>query len=299
MGHHHHHHHGHDHHHHATGNIKFAFFLNLGFAVLELIGGFFVNSVAIMSDALHDFGDAFTLGISYFLQRKSEQAGNARYTYGYKRYSVAGAILTSLILILGAVFVLTEAVERLLNPEMPDPYGMLLFALLGLAVNGAAFFRLRGGYNLNQRAVSLHMLEDLLGWSAVLLGSIILLFVEWPWLDPLLSIGISCYMLINAVKNAWSATKILLQENPLATELDKVKEQVLLLNDVQDVHQLKVWSLDGAHHVLSAHVVVESIKEPTAVAALKQQIRQLLEPFAITEATLELEQAGEKCTMQV
>ncbi|MFD2247596.1 cation diffusion facilitator family transporter [Pontibacter ruber] len=299
MGHHHHHHGHHHHHHHATGNIRFAFFLNLGFAILELIGGFFVNSVAIMSDALHDFGDAFTLGVSYFLQRKSEQAGNTRYTYGYKRYSVAGAILTSVILILGSVFVLSEAFERLRSPEMPDPYGMLLFAILGLAVNGAAFFRLRGGHNLNQRAVSLHMLEDLLGWAAVLVVSILLFFVEWPWLDPLLSIGISCFMLFNAVKNTWSAFKILLQENPLATELDKVKEQVLSVSDVQEVHQLKVWSLDGEHHVLSAHVVVESIKEPTAVAALKQQIRHLLEPFAITDATLELEQAGEQCTMKV
>ncbi|WP_276498956.1 cation diffusion facilitator family transporter [Pontibacter litorisediminis] len=296
---HHHHHHGHHHHHHVTGNIRFAFFLNLGFAILELIGGFFVNSVAIMSDALHDFGDAFTLGVSYFLQRKSEQAGNARYTYGYKRYSVAGAVLTSLILILGSVFVLTEAVDRLLNPEMPNPYGMLLFALLGLAVNGAAFFRLRGGHNLNQRAVSLHMLEDLLGWAAVLIVSIILFFVEWPWLDPLLSVGISCFMLLNAARNAWSAFKVLLQENPLASELHKVKEQVLSVSTVQGVHQLKVWSLDGEHHVLSAHVVVESTAEPTAVAALKQQIRHILEPFAITEATLELEQAGERCTLHV
>ncbi len=252
-----------------------------------------------MSDALHDFGDAFTLGMSYFLQCKSEQAGNAKYTYGYKRYSVAGALLTSVILILGSVFVLTEAFERLLNPEMPDPYGMLLFAIVGLAVNGAAFFRLRGGHNLNQRAVSLHMLEDLLGWLAVMLGSIILLFFELPWLDPLLSVGISLFMLYSAGKNAWSAFKILLQENPLATDLEKVKEQMLTLPNVQDIHQLKVWSLDGEHHVLSAHVMVAGIKEPDAIAALKQEIRNTLKPFAITDATLELEQAGEVCTMKL
>lgn len=296
MGHHHHH---HGHHHHATGNIRYAFFLNLGFAIVELIGGFFVNSVAIMSDALHDFGDAFTLGVSYFLQRKSEQQGNERYTYGYKRYSVAGALLTSLILITGSVFVLSEATERLLSPEMPDPYGMLLFAIVGLGVNGAAFFRLRGGHNLNQRAVSLHMLEDLLGWAAVLVASVVLLFFEWPWLDALLSIGIALFMLVNAVKGAWAALKVLLQENPLATELDAVKAQVLSVTNVQDVHQLKVWSLDGEHHILSAHVVVESVKEPTAMAALKQEIRNTLKPFAITDATLELEHAGERCKMNV
>ncbi|NDK55755.1 cation diffusion facilitator family transporter [Pontibacter fetidus] len=296
MGHHHHH---HGHHRPATGNIRFAFFLNLGFAIVELIGGFFVNSVAIMSDALHDFGDAFTLGVSYFLQRKSEQHGNERYTYGYKRYSVAGALLTSVILITGSVFVLSEATERLLRPEMPDPYGMLLFAIVGLGVNGAAFFRLRGGHNLNQRAVSLHMLEDLLGWAAVLVASVLLLFFEWPWLDALLSIGIALFMLVNAVKGAWSALKVLLQENPLATELNAVKAQLLSVTNVQDVHQLKLWSLDGEHHVLSAHVVVESVKEPTAIAALKQEIRNILKPFAITDATLELEHAGERCKMNV
>ncbi|MBB6612653.1 cation transporter [Pontibacter sp. Tf4] len=296
MGHHHPH---HGHHHHATGNIRFAFFLNLGFAVVELIGGFFVNSVAIMSDALHDFGDAFTLGVSYFLQRKSEQQGNERYTYGYKRYSVAGALVTSLVLITGSVFVLSEATERLLNPEMPDPYGMLLFAIVGLAVNCAAFFRLRGGHNLNQRAVSLHMLEDLLGWAAVLVASVVLLFFEWPWLDALLSMGIALFMLVNAGKGAWASIKVLLQENPLASELSAIKAQVLSVGNVQEVHQLKVWSLDGEHHVLSAHVVVETIKEPTAMAALKQEIRYLLAPFAITEATLELELAGEQCTMKL
>ncbi|AKD05872.1 cation diffusion facilitator family transporter [Pontibacter korlensis] len=284
------------HHHHATGNIKFAFFLNLGFAVLELIGGFFVNSVAIMSDALHDFGDAFTLGVSYFLQRKSEQGADENYTYGYKRYSVAGALLTALILIGGSGFVLAEATERLLNPTMLNPYGMLLFALLGVAVNGAAFFRLRGGHHLNQRAVSLHMLEDLLGWVAVLVVSVVLMFFPLPWLDPLLSIGISLFMLFNALKNAWASIKVLLQVNPLAPKLDKVKEQLLNLESVADVHALRVWSLDGEHHVLTAHVVSKGCYMPEAGAGLKQQIRSILQGFGISDATLELERQEELCS---
>ncbi|ARS35848.1 cation diffusion facilitator family transporter [Pontibacter actiniarum] len=298
MGHHHHHHHGH-HHHHATGNIKFAFFLNLGFAVLELVGGFFVNSVAIMSDALHDFGDSLALGMAYFLQRKSEQEGNARYTYGYKRYSVAGALLTSLILIVGAGFIVAEAVERLLDPAMPEPLGMLAFAILGIAVNGAAFFKLQGGFNLNQKAVSLHMLEDLLGWVAVLIVSVVLLFFELPWLDPLLSVGISLFMLVHALRNAFAALKVLLQANPLADRLEQVRAQLLALQPVLGVHQLRVWSLDGEHHVLSAHVVVAAVGEPDAAATLKNEIRNALKPFSITEVTLELEQAEERCALQV
>ncbi|PRY02936.1 cobalt-zinc-cadmium efflux system protein [Pontibacter ummariensis] len=294
----HHHHHGHAHHHHATGNIKFAFILNLGFALLELIGGFFVNSVAIMSDALHDFGDAFALGLTYFLQRKSEKPGNPTYTYGYKRYSVAGALVTSLILILGAGFVITEAVERLLNPSMPEPMGMLLFAILGIVVNGAAFFKLKGGINLNQRAVSLHMLEDLLGWVTVLVASIILLFFELPWLDPLLSVAISLYMLVHAFQNAWAALQVLLQANPLGFSLEKVKEQVLALKNVQDIHELRLWSLDGEHHVLSAHLVVSQVQEPQALSALKQQISQVLNAFSITEVTLELEHETEVCRLE-
>lgn len=286
------HHHHHGHHHHATGNIGFAFFLNLGFAVLELIGGFFVNSVAIMSDALHDFGDAFALGVSYFLQRKSEQKGNATYTYGYKRYSVAGALLTSLVLTLGSVYVLQEALERLLNPEMPDAQGMLLFALLGLAVNGAAFLKLRGGHNLNQKAVSLHMLEDLLGWAAVLVVSVVLMFFELPRLDPLLSIGIAVFMLVNAGRNGWAATRVLLQANPLHTKLATLREQVLSLTSVQDVHQVRVWSLDGEHHVLTAHVVLQQEQEWPLI---KKEVKEKLRPYGIQEVTLELEWVGEKC----
>ncbi|PRY06406.1 cobalt-zinc-cadmium efflux system protein [Pontibacter ummariensis] len=299
MGHHHHHHHGPHHYNPATGNIRFAFFLNLGFALLELIGGFFVNSMAIMSDALHDFGDAFALGLTYFLQRKSGQEGNENYTYGYKRYSVAGALLTSLILLAGAGFVITEAAQRLLQPTMPEPLGMLLFAVLGILVNGEAFFRLKGGGNLNQRAVSLHMLEDLLGWLAVLVASIVLLFFELPWLDPLLSLAISVYMLLHAVKSAWAALKVFLQANPLSNRLEEVKGKLLALDTVRDVHQLRVWSLDGEHHVLSAHVVVSEAQKPAAVAALKSGIRNALKPFAITDVTLELELEAERCAHRV
>ncbi len=257
-----------------------------------------MNSVAIMSDALHDFGDAIALGLTYFLQRKSEQPGNQSYTYGYKRYSVAGALLTSLILIVGSGFVITEAVERLQDPSMPEPVGMLLFAILGIAVNGAAFFKLRGGINLNQRAVSLHMLEDLLGWAAVLVASVILMFFELPWLDPLLSIAISVYMLAHAFKNAWASVKVLLQANLLDQHVEQVKAQVLSLQHVRDIHALRLWSLDGEHHVLSAHLVVADVDEPEATAFLKQQIRKTLNTFSITEVTLELEHETEACQMR-
>ncbi|WP_363322050.1 cation diffusion facilitator family transporter [uncultured Pontibacter sp.] len=168
-------------------------------------------------------------------------------------------------------------------------------AILGVAVNGAAFFRLRGGHNLNQRAVSLHMLEDLLGWVAVLVVSVVLMFFPLPWLDPLLSIGISLFMLFNAFKTAWASVKVLLQENPLAPKLDSLKEQILASGLVQEVHQLRVWSLDGEHHVLTAHVVTNKLDSPEMAALLKQKVRTSLKAFGITEVTLELEHQQEKC----
>jgi cobalt-zinc-cadmium efflux system protein len=278
----------------STGNITIAFFLNLIFAVVELIGGFFTNSIAIMSDALHDFGDSFSLGVAWYLQKLSNRGRDRFYSYGYKRFSLLGAIFISVVLIVGSVFVIRESAVRLLSPEETNAKGMFLFAILGIAVNGFAVLRLRKGTSFNERSVSLHLLEDVLGWLAVLLVSIIMMFVDLPILDPILSIGISIWVLSNVYNNLKSTFKVLLQEIPQDVEIEKLKVALLNVKGIISLHDLHLWTLDGENHILTIHVVIED-NVIMQQQSLKIQIRKLCEQFKIEHVTIEFETGEESC----
>ena len=194
------HNHNHSHHHEDVKNIKVAFSLNLMFTIIEFVGGFLTNSMAILSDAVHDLGDSFSLGLSWYFQKIAKRPRTKNYTYGYKRFSLLGAIINSVILVVGSVLILMNAIPRLFHPQQPDVKGMLLLAVLGVIVNGAAVLRLRKGRSLNERVVSPHLLEDVLGWLAVLVGAGIMYFVDAPFIDPLLSIAISAFILFNVYR---------------------------------------------------------------------------------------------------
>ena len=180
--------------------ILVAFLLNLFFSVFEFIGGIFTGSVAIASDALHDLGDAVGIGFSWFLERKSKQKPNSRYTYGYGRFSVMGGLLTTAILLMGSVAVIIGAVERLVRPAPIHSDGMIVFAVIGAAVNIAAAWFTREGDSLNQKAVNLHMLEDVLGWLVVLVGAVVIRFTGFTMIDPILSIAVAAFILFNALR---------------------------------------------------------------------------------------------------
>ena len=191
-----HHHHGH-HHHHDTENISTAFFLNLAFTIIEIIGGLMTNSVSIMSDALHDLGDSLSLGLAWYFQKVAKKGRDKTFSYGYKRFSVLGAMINAIVLVIGSVFILQESIPRLWQPETPNAQGMFWLAILGILVNGAAVLKLKKGTSLNEKVISLHLLEDVLGWAAVLIGSVLMYFFDLPIIDPLLSIGIAFFILTN------------------------------------------------------------------------------------------------------
>lgn len=230
----------HDHSHQATGNIRFAFFLNLGFTIIEIIGGLLTNSVAILSDALHDFGDSISLGLAWYFQKLSRKGSNARYTYGYKRFSLIGALANSLILVAGSLFILSETIPRLIHPQPANEKGMFVLAILGIAVNGLAVLRLKKGNSLNERVVSLHLLEDVLGWAAILVGSVLMFFFDWPFIDPLLSILISIYILVHVSQSIRESMRILLQATPESVDIRHIRERILLLPGISDVHDMHV-----------------------------------------------------------
>ncbi len=291
---HHHHHHGH-HHHGADRRIGIAFGLNLVFTVIEFVGGWLTNSTAILADAVHDLGDSLSIGLGWLLARLGRRPASGRYTYGYQRLSLLGALINALVLIAGSLWVLSEAIPRLADPPMPHAVGMTWLAVLGIVVNGAAAWSLHGGRSLNERVLNWHLLEDVLGWVAVLVVGIVLQFADWPILDPLLSIAFTLFILFNVLRNLRETVQLFLQGVPDDSLADTVRDKLLALPHVVDVHHLHLWSLDGEHHVLTAHLVLDSPISAERQREIKEAIRETCRDCDIGHTTIELEQADETC----
>lgn len=271
-------------------NILIAFLLNLFFSLFEFVGGVFTGSVAIVSDAVHDIGDAASIGISYFLEKKSRKKPDDVYTYGYLRYSVIGSVITTLILLFGSLVVIYNAVLRIIEPTKINYDGMIIFAVVGVAVNFCAAFFTREGDSLNQKAVNLHMLEDVLGWAVVLVGAIVMRFTEFALIDPIMSIGVAVFILINATKNLKEAIDLFLEKTPCGIDIKEIKEHLIELDGVIDVHHIHVWSMDGQVTFATMHVVTNS-----EAHSIKEKIREELLEHGISHATLELEAENEHC----
>jgi cobalt-zinc-cadmium efflux system protein len=286
-----------EHHHHNSNNLKTAFFLNLGFTLFEAIGGFYVNSVAILSDAVHDLGDSISLGLSWYLHKKSQKSSSNSFSFGYARFSLLGALINAVVLIAGTLYVISEAVERLFQPETSNATGMLVFALVGVAVNGYAAYKVSAGKSLNERVVSWHLLEDVLGWVAVLIVAIILHFYQTPYLDPALSLLIAAYVLFNVVKRLKETLYVFLQGVPQQIEVDKLKADLLSIPEVEDVHHLHLWSLDGEKHVLTTHVKLKNIQALSTLLAVKKAFREKLKPYPLEHHTIEVELKEENCRL--
>lgn len=284
----------------STGkrNILFAFLLNFGFACIEFAGGLLTNSVAILSDALHDLGDSISLLIAWYLAKKSGRKGDRKFSFGYKRFSLLGALLNSLILIAGAVYVLSEAIPRVIAPEPVKATGMLVLAILGICVNGAAVFIMKGGKSINERVVTWHLMEDVLGWAAVLIVSIVFHFADVYILDPLLSIIITLYILYNVFKNLRETVFIFLQGVPKEFSIDDIENDMKAIDGVKSVHHTHIWSLDGEHHVVTSHVVIEQNSTREQAVHIKTQIKRLLQRHSINHLTIEVEYENEDCYMR-
>ena len=255
-------------------NILVAFLLNLAFSLFELVGGMFTHSVAILSDAVHDFGDAVSIGISYFLEKKSHTAVDETHTYGYLRYSVLGGLISTVILILGSGVMLKESIERLFHPVAVDYRGMLLLAVVGVAVNLVAAFVTREGDSLNQKSVNLHMLEDVLGWAVVLVGAVIMNVTDCAALDALMSIGVAVFILVCAVKNLAEIVNLFLEKTPADVDIAHLKEELCRIEGVQEVHHLHIRSMDGVHHYATLHIVTETADLPALKAAVRAELAE-------------------------
>jgi len=261
--------------------LKAIYYLNLAFTIIEIIGGLYTNSLAILSDAVHDLGDSLSLGLSWYFQRLSKKGRTKTFSYGYKRFSLLGAIINSIVLIVGSIFILTKAIPELFNPGETDVQGMLYLAILGIVVNGAAVFNLRKGDSLNEKIVSLHLLEDVLGWVAVLIGSIIMMYIDTPFIDPLLSVLISLFVLYNVYKNLRKSLLVILQGIPEDVSLDEIRGKLKGISEITDVHGNHVWSLDGQYNILTIHLRLNQDYKLSEQAEIKEKVKSQLEDESI------------------
>ena len=289
---------GHEHHHEDVKNIKVAFFLNLFFTLFEIAGGFFTNSMAILSDAVHDLGDCLSLGMAWYFQKISRKRSDNSFSYGYKRFSLLGAIINSIVLTVGSIFILTEAIPRIFHPEKTQAAGMFFLAIVGVLVNGLAFFRLKKGSSLNEKVVSLHFLEDVLGWVAILVGAIIMYFFNVHLIDPVLSVGIAIFILFNVYKNIRQTLHIILQGIPVDIDVAELTEQLQQFKGIENVHDLHVWSVDGNYNVLTIHIVMANSLDIQEITELKVKIRNSLKIKGIQHATIEFETRDEQCDFE-
>jgi len=288
---------GHNHsHHHSTGNIKVAFFINLAFTLIELVGGMFTNSIAIVSDALHDLGDSFALGLAWYLEKKaSSEKTSTTFTFGYARFRLLGALINALILVGGSIYILIEAAGRFQNPEPVKSLWMMGIAIIGVAANSYAAWRTRGSKSLNEKVISWHLLEDVLGWVAVLIVSIILQFKDWYFLDPALSIGVTVFILIGVGRRLWETIYLLLQGVPSNIKLGEIESLLQNVEQVKSVHHTHVWSLDGEHHVLTSHLVLKDITAYDQVDAVRQKALSALSQYEFAHHTIQVEMDEGTC----
>jgi cobalt-zinc-cadmium efflux system protein len=278
-------------------NIKLAFFLNLSFTVIEIIGGIMTNSVAIMSDALHDLGDSLSIGLSWILERIATKQKTKRFTYGFRRFSLLAALINALVLIIGSFMILSIAIPRILNPESTNARGMFLLSILGIAINGYAAYKVAKGKTMNEKVISWHLFEDVLGWVAVLIVSVVMMFTDIAILDPILSVIITLYILWNIVKKLRSTIVLFLQGTPTSLDTVAIENELKKYKGIKNIHDTHIWSLDGENHILSTHIVVNKGSKKDDIIKIKCELKEMLNKLSIKHTTLEIEFEDEDCKL--
>ncbi len=266
-------------------NILIAFILNLSFSLLEIIGGFITNSISILSGAVHDLADAASIGISYYLEKKSKHKPNYKYTYGYVRYSTLAAFITTIILLSGSLFVIYNAINRLFNPIDINYDGMIIIAFIGILFNIIAVYKTKGGHSLNQEAVNLHLLQDALSWIIVLIGSILIKFTKINYIDSIMSLVISIYIIIHSLKHLKIILDLFLEKTPNNVNIRKIKKELLENKNIISIDHIHVWSLDGYNNYATLHAIINNDE----VENMKEYIKDYLKKENISHSTIEIE----------
>ena len=270
----------------AKYTVWIAFFLNLSYAIVEFIAGGIFGSSAVLADSVHDLGDAIAIGISALLETISNREEDRHYTLGYKRFSLLGALVTAVILITGSILVILENIAKIFHPQSVNDEGIFWLGIIAITINVLASLVIRKGQTKNESILSLHFLEDTLGWVAVILMAIVLRFTDWYILDPLLSIAISFFVLSKALPRFWSTLKIFLDAVPEGVDIQKIKTDLAELDHVASINQLNLWTMDGLEKNAIVHVC---LKEMEHMETCKESIRIFLKDFGFQNITIEVD----------
>ena len=272
----------------SSSNMTIAFLLNFSFAIIEFIFGLLFHSSAVLADAVHDTGDALAIGLSTLFEKVSTKKEDREYTLGYKRYSLLGALLTSVILLVGSTLVIVENVPKLFAPEKVNYDGMLVLGIVAIVVNTAASRVVSHGHSHNESILSLHFLEDILGWVAVVVVSLILRFTDWYFLDPLLSLIIAGFILSKALPKFWENIQIFLDHVPSDVDLGQLYQEIAALENVRAITQLNVWTTDGLEKFAMLHICLEN---PNLLAETQANLRQKLLAYGIAKVTIQTDES--------
>ena len=266
--------------------VWLAFFLNLSYAIVEFIAGGVFGSSAVLADSVHDMGDAIAIGVSAFLETISNREEDSHYTLGYKRFSLLGAMVTAVILMTGSVLVILGNITKLFHQQPVNDEGILWLGIIAVSINVLASLVVRKGKTKNESILSLHFLEDTLGWVAVILMAIVLRFTDWYILDPLLSLVISIFILSKAIPRFWSTLKIFLDAVPEGVDIKQVKSDLEQLDHVASLNQLNLWTMDGLEKNAIVHVCLKEIEQ---MELCKESIRSKLKDCGFQNITIEID----------
>ena len=284
--------HQHDSHNHgkdvqATKNMKVVFFINLIFSISEFFFGVIFNSVAILSDAVHDLGDSVSVGLAWFFQHYSNKENTEKFSFGYQRFSLVGALITAAILISGSIVVSFRSIPLLLNPEPVNATGMFWLSLVAIGLNGYAAWRLSKGTSKNETMLNLHMLEDVLGWVGVFIVSIVMQFTDFYILDPILSVSIAIYILIKTLPQLYGTLMIFLEGVPEGVEVKAIEANIMAIQEVKDFSHFHIWSIDGEENAFSVTILLSPEDYPHA-DRIKKEIREQIKDLNVTHSTIEI-----------
>lgn len=277
------------HHHHkkAGENLAFVFFMNLAFNVIVILGGLATNSMAILADCIHDLSDTISIALAWVLEHVAQKDSTDRYSYGYQRFSILGAVIISVFVIVMALIILQEAIPRLFNPEGVDAHGMLLVAVVGIIFKSISVYRLHEGETFNEKAIFLHQLGDVFEWVAILiLGLVLMVWDGAQYLDPFVSIGIAVWLIFNLGRNLYKSVEVLLQKTPDNFDVDEFKALILAIEGVNDIEDFHIWSLDGIDSVMTLKVNVDFGNN---VEMIKKEIYSISNRYHVVDITIELD----------
>ena len=277
------------HHHHkkAGENLAFVFFINLAFNIVVIAAALATNSMAILADFIHDASDTISIALAWFLEHVAQRDSTDKYSYGYQRFSILGAVIISIFVIIMAFVILSEAIPRLFAPEGVDAGGMLAVAIVGIVFKFVSVYRLHKGETYNEKAIFFHQLGDIFEWVAILILSLVLMFWDGAqYLDPFVSIGIALWLIFNLGRNLYKSIEVLLQKTPDYFDVEEFRQSIENIDGVNAIDDFHIWSLDGIDSVMTLKVDVDFGKD---VGEIKKEIYTISKKYHVVDITIELE----------